>query len=420
MRSSRMLAWVSLCLLGLSSPAWAQQGRGGREGRMPRMQQLSPGKAKAARTWQARDVARALELGTAETDQLVKVYVAGREGFDKARRELREAGGEGERSRRWRIDPEVIREHRSALQSQLTGFLSEEQAKEAMRSLGAFNSQWDRMVDAAAGLELGEKKTYAALVPIRQYVVQIAAAIQLDDRQAMRGLMMEAREGLYDDLAQVLSEEQLAQFQEAAGRRGGGRQERARGQEQPRGREQAREAVTAAAIGEPAPAFTLNDTAGRAHALADYSGKIVVLQWINPDCPVCRRVCSSGKVTAMRKQLDEITDGVAYLAVNTTHYMEPAVGAAYFKTHKIDAPVLIDRDGKVGHLYGAKRTPHMFVIDAKGILRYQGAIDDDQNGSKGDQATNYVVQAVQQIAAGETVTPDVTRAYGCSVKYAPK
>ncbi|MHC4766083.1 MAG: thioredoxin domain-containing protein, partial [Planctomycetota bacterium] len=94
--------------------------------------------------------------------------------------------------------------------------------------------------------------------------------------------------------------------------------------------------------------------------------------------------------------------------------------AAYFKTHKIDAPVLIDRDGKVGHLYGAKRTPHMFVVDAKGILRYQGAIDDDSSGDKGDRATNYVVQAVRQIAAGDTVTPDVTRAYGCSVKYAPK
>ncbi|MHC4129834.1 MAG: thioredoxin domain-containing protein [Planctomycetota bacterium] len=82
--------------------------------------------------------------------------------------------------------------------------------------------------------------------------------------------------------------------------------------------------------------------------------------------------------------------------------------------------MLIDRDGKVGHLYGAKRTPHMFVVDAKGILRYQGAIDDDSSGDKGDRATNYVVQAVRQIAAGDTVTPDVTRAYGCSVKYAPK
>jgi peroxiredoxin len=415
-----MLAWVSLCLLVLSSPVWAQQqGRGGREGRMPRAQQLSAEEAKAARTWQAREVARALELGPAETDQLVQAYVAGREAFDKARRDYREAGGEGERGRRWRIDPEVIQEHRSALQSQLSGFLSEEQAKEAMRSLGAFNAQWDRMVHAAAGLELGEQKTYAALVPIRQYVVQIAAAMQLDDRQAMRGLVMEAREGLYDDLARVLSEEQLAQFQEAAGRRGGGRQERARGQEQPRGRQRAGEAVTAA-VGEPAPAFTLNDSAGKAHALADYSGKIVVLQWINPDCPVCRRVCSSGKVAAMRKQLDEIAGNVVYLAVNTTHYMEPSVGAAYFKKHKIDAPVLIDRDGKVGHLYAARRTPHMFVIDAKGVLRYQGAIDDDANGDKGDRATNYVVRAVRQIVAGETVTPDVTRAYGCTVKYAPR
>ncbi|MHC5016881.1 MAG: peroxiredoxin family protein, partial [Planctomycetota bacterium] len=125
----------------------------------------------------------------------------------------------------------------------------------------------------------------------------------------------------------------------------------------------------AAEIGEPAPAFTLADSTGKSHALADYRGKIVVLQWINPTCPVCRRVCSTGLVTAMRKQLDEITPGVVYLGINSTHYMEPSVGEAYFKTHKIDAPVLIDRDGKVGHLYGAKRTPHLFVIDAEGVRR---------------------------------------------------
>ncbi|MHC4081740.1 MAG: redoxin domain-containing protein, partial [Planctomycetota bacterium] len=175
----------------------------------------------------------------------------------------------------------------------------------------------------------------------------------------------------------------------------------------------------AAEIGEPAPAFTLADSTGKSHALADYRGKIVVLQWINPDCPVCRRVCSTGLATAMRKQLDEITPGVVHLAINSTHYMEPSVGEAYLKTHKIDAPVLIDRDGKVGHLYGAKRTPHLFVIDAEGVLRYQGAIDDDQRGDKGEKATNYVVQAVRQIVAGETVAPDITRSYGCTVKYAP-
>jgi peroxiredoxin len=391
---------------------------------MPRMQQLSPEKAKAAWRWEAQEVARVLELEADETKQLVKAYVAGRKKFSEAMREAREAGAEGDRRRGWRADPELIQKHRTALQTQLSGFLTEDQAEEATRSLGLYSTQWDRMVDGIAGLELGEEKTYAALAPIRQYMVHLAGVRQLDDRQAMRGAMMEAREGLYDDLAAVLDEEQLAQLQESMMGRRGGRQEQARGEGRGQGRGDGRgqgraPATAAAEIGEPAPAFTLADSTGKSHALADYRGKIVVLQWINPTCPVCRRVCSTGLVTAMRKQLDEITPGVVYLGINSTHYMEPSVGEAYFKTHKIDAPVLIDRDGKVGHLYGAKRTPHLFVIDAEGVLRYQGAIDDDQRGDKGEKATNYVVQAVRQIVAGETVAPDITRSYGCTVKYAP-
>jgi hypothetical protein len=122
----------------------------------------------------------------------------------------------------------------------------------------------------------------------------------------------------------------------------------------------------------------------------------------------------------MRKQLEEIAPGgVAHLAINSTYLMESSVGEAYLKTHKVDAPVLIDGDGTVGHLYDAKRTPHLYVIDAEGVLRYQGAIDDDPRGDKGDKATNYAVQAVRQIVAGETVAPDITPSYGCTVKYAP-
>jgi peroxiredoxin len=402
-----------LGLLVLASPAWAQEGRPGREGRMPRMQQLSPEKVKAAWTWEAQGVARELQLGADETAKLVEAYVAGRQKLDERLTALRAERGDGERRRRWRADPEVIEKYRAVLQSQLSGFLSDKQLEEAARSLGVYSPQWDRMVDAVAGLDLEEDQTYAALVPIRLYVVQLAGARELGDRQAMRGLMMEAREGLYDDLEKVLSEQQMAQFQDARGRRGDRERQR-------RGEGGASEQVDAAGIGEPAPTFTLTDSTGRSHVLADYRGKIVVLQWINPDCPVCRRTSSSGKVTAMRRRLDETHDGVVHLTVNSTHYMEPSVGAAYLKEYKIDAPVLIDRDGRVGRLYGAKRTPHMFVIDAEGVLRYQGAIDDDDRGDKGDGATNYVVQAVRQIVADETVAPDVTRSYGCTVKYAPQ
>jgi hypothetical protein len=303
-----MLACVSLCLLVLSAPAWGQEGRGGREGRMPRMRQLSPEKAKAAWTWEAREVARALDLGADETSQLVKAYVAGRKKFGETMREAREAGAEGEQRRGWRADPELIEKHRSALQTQLSGFLSQAQAEEATRSLGLFSTQWDRMAHGVADLELGEEKTYAALAPIRKYVVHLAGVRRLDDREAMRGAMMEAREGLYDGLAAVLDEQQLTQLQESMMGRPGGRQQQARGEGRGQGR--APEPATAAAIGEPAPAFTLADSTGRSHVLADYTGKIVVLQWINPDCPVCRRVHSTGLVTAMRKRLDTITPGL--------------------------------------------------------------------------------------------------------------
>jgi peroxiredoxin len=415
MKTLRVFAYMSLCLLVLSSPAWAQERQGGHEGRMRGMQRLSPEKAKVAWKWEAREVARTLELSQDDTTQLVKVYLANREQFSEALRKHREATGDERWARNRRFDPQILVKQRSEFKTQLSGFLTVDQTKDVTQSLGLFSSQWDRMADAVVGLDVDEGKTYAALGSIRRYMVQAAGAQKLEDRQAVRGVMGEARAALYDELTKVLGEEQLAQFQAARG----GRQGQPRGEQ--RRREQAPQQVAAAGIGEPAPAFALNDSEGKKHALADYTGKIVVLQWINPDCPVCRRTSSSGKVTAMRKQLDEISPGgIVHLTINSTHYMEPAKGASYLKQYKIDAPVLIDQDGTVGHLYNAKRTPHMYVIDAKGVLRYQGAIDDDPGGNKDGRITNYVVQAVQQIVDGETVAPDVTRSYGCSVKYPPK
>ena len=174
-----------------------------------------------------------------------------------------------------------------------------------------------------------------------------------------------------------------------------------------------------ATVGEPAPNFTLTDASGKSHTLADYKGKLVVLQWINPDCPVCARVNGTGLTNEMTKAVKGVEKDFVHLAIHSTHYMELDKSAAYLKKHKVKAPVLDDRNGKVGHLYGAKTTPHMYVIDKKGILRYAGAIDDDDNGKNREGATNYVINAVHQIAAGETVTPDMTKAYGCAIKYDP-
>ena len=175
-----------------------------------------------------------------------------------------------------------------------------------------------------------------------------------------------------------------------------------------------------AEIGKPAPDFTLKDTAGKSHSLSDFRGRTFVLQWINPDCPYCRRVMAVGVVKQMLKDLKSIDENIVLLAINSTHYMSAEDTAQYLKKNKIDVPGLIDSDGTVGRLYDARTTPHVFVIDTKGILRYSGAINDDRRGDLGSRATNYVVKAVRQIGAGETVAPDKTRPYGCSVKYAKK
>jgi peroxiredoxin len=172
-----------------------------------------------------------------------------------------------------------------------------------------------------------------------------------------------------------------------------------------------------AKVGEAAPDFTLKDVDGKEHRLSDHKGKIVVLQWINPGCPVCRRCAETGVVASMGAELKKMDASTVHLAINSTHTAEPKDGADYLTKHKISAPALSDKDGTVGRLYGAKTTPHMFVIDAKGILRYSGAIDDDPRGRNGDEATNYVVNAVSQILADKAVSPDTTRPYGCSVKY---
>lgn len=173
----------------------------------------------------------------------------------------------------------------------------------------------------------------------------------------------------------------------------------------------------AAKVGEKAPDFSLKDSTGKVQKLSDYKGKIVVLQWVNPGCPVCKRVHEKGLVKEMQSDVKEIDANVVFLAINSTFNAEPSATAEYLKKWQITEPALDDREGKVGRLYGAKTTPHVFIVDAEGILRYQGAFDDDNSGEKTERV-NYVVQAIEQITSGETVMPNTTKSYGCTVKYA--
>lgn len=170
-----------------------------------------------------------------------------------------------------------------------------------------------------------------------------------------------------------------------------------------------------AKIGEAAPDFTLTDTDGKTVSLSDHAGKIVVLEWFNPDCPYVQRWYNDG---GMNKVYDKYKDkDVVWLAINTTAGHSVDADKKAMERWKIARPVLNDADGKVGRAYGARTTPHMYIIDKEGRLAYMGGIDDDERGNKGDKAVNYVAKALDELLAGESVSTPESRPYGCSVKY---
>lgn len=182
--------------------------------------------------------------------------------------------------------------------------------------------------------------------------------------------------------------------------------------------------VWAAKVGEPAPEFTATDSNGKTHKLADYKGKIVVLEWHNQGCPYVKKHYDSGNMQRLQK--DSTARGVIWLSVISSApgkqgYVTPAQANEYVTRMNVSATaVLLDPEGTLGHLYDAKTSPQMFIIDAKGILVYNGAIDDKPTADQGDLAgaTNYVAHALQEVMTGKAVSIPTTRPYGCSVKYA--
>lgn len=179
-------------------------------------------------------------------------------------------------------------------------------------------------------------------------------------------------------------------------------------------------AVTRAA---EAPAFTLTDSNGTQHSLADFKGKVVVLEWFNHGCPFVKKHYAKGNMQALQKTYTD--KGVVWLAICSSAEGKQGYDTAegHNKTAKDKGTnataILIDADGKVGKAYGAKTTPHMYVIDAEGQLVYQGAIDDKRSTSPDDipGAKNYVAAALDALLAGEGVEVASTVPYGCSVKY---
>jgi peroxiredoxin len=177
------------------------------------------------------------------------------------------------------------------------------------------------------------------------------------------------------------------------------------------------------AVGQPAPAFTATDTAGKTVTLADFKGKYVVLEWTNPGCPFVQKHYDSGNMPATQKEAT--AKGAVWLSINTTakeagDYMAPAELQGWMKS-KSGAPTatLMDSDSKVGRAYGARTTPHMYIVDPQGKLVYAGAIDSKPTANPADikTATNYVTQALGEAMSGKAISRATTQAYGCSVKY---
>jgi peroxiredoxin len=168
-------------------------------------------------------------------------------------------------------------------------------------------------------------------------------------------------------------------------------------------------------VGQPAPQFKLDDQAGKPVALSDFKGKIVVLEWTNIDCPFVQRHMKEKTAATLAEKYK--ADGVAWLAIDSTSTHNTAMNARTIADHNLPFPILNDSTGTVGKEYGAKTTPHIFIVNKDGTLAYIGGMDNDPEGKKTDRV-NYVAKALDELIAGKTVSTPETRSYGCSVKYA--
>ncbi len=182
-------------------------------------------------------------------------------------------------------------------------------------------------------------------------------------------------------------------------------------------------ARSTASVGAPAPAFTLPDAAGKTHSLSEFRGKYVVLEWVNFGCPFVRKHYDSGNMQGLQKEYRE--KGVVWLSVCSSApgkqgYFEGKELTERIAEEKSHATAyLVDKEGTVGQEYGAKTTPHMFIISPEGTLIYEGGIDDKPSTDREDikTAVNYVREALNAAMNGRPVKVTTSRSYGCSVKY---
>ena len=182
--------------------------------------------------------------------------------------------------------------------------------------------------------------------------------------------------------------------------------------------------ASAPPVDSAAPDFSLTGADGKPHSLADYKGKYVVLEWTNPGCPFVRKHYDSGNMPKL--QAEYTKKGIVWLAVDSSAEGEQgfftpdaAKKAKENGEYKSTSALLLDADGKVGHLYGATNTPDMFIINPEGKIVYEGAIDSIASADKSDitKATNYVQTGLDEVLAGKPISKPMSKPYGCSVKY---
>lgn len=176
-------------------------------------------------------------------------------------------------------------------------------------------------------------------------------------------------------------------------------------------------------VGKPAPDFTGIDSNGKQYSLSQFKGKTVVLEWTNHDCPYVKKHYNSGNMQKLQK--DATANDIVWLSIISSrpgkqgHVSGKQANQLTQSRNASPTAVILDESSEIGLLYGAKTTPHMYIIDKTGQLVYMGGIDDNPSSNQGDIPTskNYVTAALDAMAAGKSIENSITRPYGCSVKY---
>ncbi len=265
----------------------------------------------------------------------------------------------------------------------------------AQRQSQAAEQQWQKLQDQIDGLRTDHEALVAQLTALRATAVKEKAAATV---KSIEAILTRQQETFQNNLRELQHQQQIVR--QTIRSTTGGTDRVAR---QPR----------------KASEFELRTFDGKPVKLSDYRGKIVVLEWMNLDCPfsMYHHKTKNTMVDLANKYKDK---GVVWLAINSTSSTTPQANITFAKEQKVPYPILDDRSGRVGRLYGAQKTPHLFIIDAQRTIVYEGAIDNAAMGeiSEGSRLVNYVDQALGALTSGKEVPTPMTLPYGCSVKYA--